>query len=75
MQEVKMKTVEFKEGEIEADLGKVTVTGTYEKLTAESSMGDIDVENENDDAVYDLTVDMGVISVNDDNKGKSYKSN
>lgn len=72
---VKMKTVEFKEAEIEADLGKVTVTGTYEKLTAESSMGDIDVENENDDAVYDLTVDMGVISVNDDNKGKSYKSN
>ena len=49
---------------------------SFEEIKAESSMGEISVENENiGTAKVDLSVDLGKVSVNGVNKGNSYKQN
>lgn len=73
MGNIKLKNVVFENGIANADLGKISVSGTFEKLEGESSMGDIDVENKNGDAKYDLNVDMGKITVDGSGKGNSYQ--
>ena len=66
----------FSKGEFKSDMGKISVDGEFEEIKAESSMGEISVENENiGTAKVDLSVDLGKVSVNGVNKGNSYKQN
>ena len=76
MGNIKFYNDKFSEGEFESDMGKIAIDGEFDKIKAESSMGEISIDSETiDDAEVEVSVDLGKISINGDNKGNYFKQN
>lgn len=74
MGDVNLDKVIFKKGSVNSNLGEVDVNGDFEELKVDNNMGAINVDNEKiADAKVELSIDLGEIVVNGDNKGTSYK--
>lgn len=72
--DVSLKDCKFDTAEITNDLGAIEVDGEFNNLTAECSLGALDVKCDNlGTAKMNLKTDLGAVSVNGSNKGSSYK--
>ncbi len=73
MGEIDFDNTTFGKGEVNSNMGSISIDGTFDELKSHADMGKISVDNENkDNAKYDLSLDMGQITVNGDSKGMLY---
>lgn len=72
MGNVKLENAKFKNGVFSLDMGDLYVSGDYDEITADCSMGAIEIFTERDESQVklNLDVDMGGIKVN----GKDWKN-
>lgn len=63
---IEFTSCEFKNGSFNADMGKITVSGFFDYINAECSVGDIKVETTRPESevIMDLDVDLGNVYVN-----------
>lgn len=72
--DVSLKDCKFDTADITNDLGAIEVDGEFNNLTAECSLGALDVKCDNlGTAKMNLSTDLGAVSVNGTSKGSSYK--
>ena len=72
---VKITGSSFNSAECDAGMGSIDVDGTFDELEADCGMGSVKVRNSNTNAKYDLSTDMGSVTVNGTDQGNKYKSN
>ena len=72
---VKIIKASFNSAECDAGMGSIDVEGEFDELDADCGMGSIKVKNSNTYAKYDLSTDMGSVTVNGTDQGNKYKSN
>ena len=75
MGSITLDNVTFSKAELSASMGSITVSGSFDELEAKCDMGGMEVESKNDNAELDLKTEMGGISYNGQDVGRSYKTN
>lgn len=63
----------FEEGNFESSMGNISIEGSFDKVTADCSLGAISIDPANPDARINASVDLGSIEISGKNvKGTSY---
>ena len=75
MGSITLDNVTFSKAELSASMGSITVSGSFDELEAKCDLGGMEVESKNDNAELDLKTEMGGISYNGQDVGRSYKTN
>ncbi len=74
MGNIDLDDVTFVSGKIDTEVGNVEVDGEYDKLEAESEVGAISANSSKEDTVFDISTQIGSVSVNGKSQGRSYSN-